>query len=60
MTERATRRPGNFQKPAHWSDKPAPKPKAPKPHDEPKDGDHDGLSPTRYGDWTKDGIAIDF
>ena len=22
--------------------------------------DPDGLSPTRYGDWVKDGIAIDF
>jgi len=22
--------------------------------------DPDGLSPTRYGDWVKDGLAIDF
>ena len=28
---------------------------------EPKEGDEpDGLSPTRYGDWVKKGIAIDF
>ncbi|WP_114522322.1 DUF1674 domain-containing protein [Altererythrobacter sp. ZODW24] len=61
MTKRATERPENFVKPAHWSDKPAPEPKKPKPHTEAKDGDHEGgLSPTRYGDWVKDGIAIDF
>ncbi len=60
MTERATKRPENFEKPAYWSDKPVPKPQPPKPHSEAKDGDHGGLSPTRYGDWVKDGIAIDF
>ncbi|OCC22881.1 DUF1674 domain-containing protein [Croceicoccus estronivorus] len=56
MTKRATQRPGNFQKPAHWSDMPAPKPEAAKESQQ----DPDGLSPTRYGDWVKDGIAIDF
>lgn len=45
-----------FQKPKHWSNNPAPKPKAVDPlKDEPRE-----LSPTRYGDWEKDGIAWDF
>ena len=56
MTQRATQRPEQFTKPAHWSDAPAPKPQ-PLPENE---QDPDGLSPTRYGDWVKDGIAIDF
>lgn len=56
MTQRATQRPDTFDKPAHWSDTPPPEPKAPdKDSEDPK-----GLSPTRYGDWVKDGIAIDF
>jgi hypothetical protein len=55
MTERATKRPGHFKKPAHWSDEPAPKPEAVK-----QDSDPDGLSPTRYGDWVSKGIAVDF
>lgn len=50
--ERATQRPKSFKKPAHWTDEPAPKPEAAKVDEE--------LSPTRYGDWVKDGIAIDF
>jgi hypothetical protein len=52
MTKRATRRPRSFTKPAHWDNAPAPKPEAV------KDGEQ--LSPTRYGDWVKNGIAIDF
>ncbi len=55
MTQRATHRPGSFKKPAYWSDAPAPRPEPAK-----KTADPDGLSPTRYGDWVKDGIAIDF
>lgn len=55
MTKRATRRPETFAKPSYWSDAPPPRPEAPKPGKDP-----DGLSPTRYGDWVKDGIAIDF
>jgi len=61
MTKRATKRPEGFVKPPHWSDAPPPGPAAA------KDGaagdaadDPDGLSPTRYGDWVKNGIAIDF
>lgn len=55
MTKRATERPQPFTKPAHWSDAPPPEPEAAKPADDPA-----GLSPTRYGDWVRDGIAIDF
>lgn len=60
MTKRATTRPENFAKPGHWSNDPVPEPEAPKASDKPADGDKHGLSPTRYGDWEKDGIAIDF
>ena len=55
MTKRATQRPKTFQKPAHWSNDPAPAPAAPHPGEDPA-----GLSPTRYGDWVKKGNAIDF
>jgi len=53
MTKRATKRPKGFAKPAHWSSEPPP---------EPKDGDsgEEELSPTRYGDWVRNGIAVDF
>jgi hypothetical protein len=53
MTKRATQRPAPFRKPAHWSDVPPPAPS-------PADGESEQLSPTRYGDWVKKGIAIDF
>ena len=52
MTERATQRPEGFEKPAHWTNDPPPPPKSSDYKEE--------LSPTRYGDWVKDGIAIDF
>jgi len=52
MTKRATKRPTPFAKPAHWSSDPVPQPQA-ADNDEP-------LGPTRYGDWVKKGIAIDF
>jgi Protein of unknown function (DUF1674) len=55
MTKRATKRPEGFKKPDHWSDEPAPKPGTPVPEQDP-----DGLSPTRYGDWVRKGIAVDF
>jgi hypothetical protein len=50
---RATERPGPFVKPAYWSDAPPPAPAT-------GENSEEGLSPTRYGDWVKDGIAIDF
>jgi hypothetical protein len=52
MSHRATRRPATFVKPGHWSDAPPPAPAAARQDDE--------MSPTRYGDWVKNGIAIDF
>jgi hypothetical protein len=52
MTKRATKRPDKFEKPEHWSSEPPPEPK--------KVENDEDLSPTRYGDWVKDGIAIDF
>jgi len=53
VTKRATQRPGGFVKPPHWSEAPPP---APGPANEaPED-----LSPTRYGDWVRKGIAVDF
>jgi hypothetical protein len=54
-TPRATQRPQDFVKPAQWTNTPAPKPQAPKNSDDPAE-----LSPTRYGDWVRDGIAVDF
>ncbi len=51
--KRATKRPAAFTKPAHWSNDPLPRPEAGK-------GEEEELSPTRYGDWVKDGIAVDF
>ena len=53
MSQRATQRPRPFRKPPHWSDAPPPVP------GEPADAAEE-LSPTRYGDWVKQGIAIDF
>lgn len=44
-----------FVKPSYWTDEPAPAPAKPRPEPDP-----DGLSPTRYGDWVKKGIAVDF
>lgn len=53
MTRRAITRPKPFAKPAHWTDSPPPKP------ERARDGSEE-LSPTRYGDWVRNGIAIDF
>jgi hypothetical protein len=53
MPKRATQRPKPFTKPDRWSNAPPPAPDA-------VDGDAEKLSPTRYGDWVKDGIAVDF
>ena len=52
IMKRATKRPEGFEKPAHWNNDPPPEPKANEVDEK--------LSPTRYGDWVKDGIAIDF
>ena len=52
MSKRANKRPEGFEKPSHWTNDPPPEPK--------KGTDEEELSPTRYGDWVKEGIAIDF
>ena len=56
MTDRATKRPQGFAKPAHWTNDPPPAPSKPKG----AEADPEGLSPTRYGDWVHKGIAVDF
>ena len=53
MSKRATKRPKGLRKPAHWSNEPVPKPAAVEEGEE-------HLSPTRYGDWVRNGIAVDF
>lgn len=62
MTQRATTRPEGFTKPAHWTNDPppAPSPEAAEGGDGEEEQDPDGISPTRYGDWVRNGIAIDF
>lgn len=59
MTKRATQRPETFVKPAHWTNSPVPTPDTAPAPDAAK-SDVEELSPTRYGDWVKNGIAIDF
>jgi hypothetical protein len=54
-TKRATTRPAPFTPPPHWTNTPAPEPRAATPCADP-----DGLDPTRFGDWERNGIAIDF
>ncbi|WP_395327408.1 DUF1674 domain-containing protein [Novosphingobium sp. BL-8H] len=63
MTERATKRPEGFKKPAHWTNDPAPQPSgqpSPQAAANADEEDSDGISPTRYGDWVRNGIAVDF
>jgi len=53
------RRPPHVKPPAHLSrNSPVPKPDPVKFED--ADKDPFGLDPTRYGDWTLKGIAVDF
>jgi hypothetical protein len=54
MTKPATRRPRAFRKPGYWDTAPPPEPRsAVGEEDQP-------LSPTRYGDWVRKGVAVDF
>lgn len=49
-------RPAHVKPPKYLSkNQPVPQPEAPKGADDPL-----GLDPTRYGDWTLKGIAVDF
>ena len=53
------KRPDHVKPPAYLSKSPAvPAPRISTPP--PPDGEEDKLDPTRYGDWEKKGIAIDF
>ena len=53
------KRPNHAKPPAHLSKSPpVPKPEATSPP--PPEGEEEKLDPTRYGDWEKNGIAIDF
>ena len=52
MTKKKSEAAKHFEKPAHWTNDPPPEPK-------PVEDDEE-LSPTRYGDWEKNGVAIDF
>jgi hypothetical protein len=55
MTE-PSRRPAHLKPPPHLP----PSPPVPQPQEPKAAPDPDGLSPVRYGDWEKKGIAIDF
>lgn len=54
------KRPKHLKAPAHLS----PSPPVPQPDAvdaaPPPDGEEQRLDPTRYGDWEKKGIAVDF
>jgi hypothetical protein len=56
----SVKRPKHLKAPAHLS----PSPPVPQPHplDSPPApaGEEEKLDPTRYGDWEKKGIAVDF
>ena len=54
------KRPKHLDAPAYLSPSPpVPEPDAGTPA-EPPSGEEERLDPTRYGDWEKKGIAIDF
>ena len=53
------KRPDHLKPPAHLSQSPpVPIPEAVTPP--PPEGEEEKLDPTRYGDWEKKGVAIDF
>ena len=54
------KRPKHLDPPDYLSESPpVPEPEAVEAHDPPQ-GEPAGLDPTRYGDWEKKGIAVDF
>jgi hypothetical protein len=58
--KRATKRPPHLDPPAHLSPSPPlPEPKSVETLESPA-GEEERLDPTRYGDWEKKGMAIDF
>lgn len=56
MTKEKSQAAQAFKKPAHWTNDPVPAPRK----TDPLKGEPQDLSPTRYGDWEKNGIAWDF
>lgn len=54
------KRPRHLQAPAHLSPSPPVPEPAPLDGTAPPAGEEQRLDPTRYGDWEKKGIAIDF
>lgn len=53
------KRPDHVTPPAHLTPSlPIPAPKAVEPP--PPEGEEERLDPTRYGDWEKKGVAVDF
>jgi len=54
------KRPKHLDAPAYLSPSPpVPEPDSPQPAPAPA-GEEERLDPTRYGDWEKKGIAVDF
>ena len=54
------KRPKHIKPPAHLSESPPVPPAEAAPDAAPPSGEETRLDPTRYGDWEKKGIAIDF
>lgn len=52
---RATKRPDMVHAPTHWVNSPPPQPARVDLENDPL-----GTDPVRYGDWERNGIAIDF
>jgi hypothetical protein len=51
----------HIKAPAHLSPSPpVPEPAPASPAEQPPAGEETKLDPTRYGDWEKKGIAVDF
>ena len=53
-------RPPHVKPPAHLAESPPVPAPDPEPADSSATDDPLGLDPTRYGDWTLKGIAVDF
>jgi len=53
------KRPKHLDPPAYLSPSP-PVPEAGPASDAPPEGEEEKLDPTRYGDWERKGIAVDF
>jgi len=59
--KRRRKRPHHLEPPAYLSPSPpAPESEPPQSHEPPAGEDSGRLDPTRYGDWEKKGVAVDF